>query len=339
MNDPGALFANVPGILGFYPEESVIVLCLNLVEETTSRYQLGQVVRVDSEDIAQLMIAPEIPSDLLLALVVSQESPAAEQITEVVEVLTSLTNLRIEAVWHTPSITEGEPLTLLSGEQLLSQRIDWVFGTVPSIFQAPATQESLHQGRDLDLTREEATGRFNRVAMSADHQDSLAEAVDHRLRSLGSVDSPSPDVVQNMITELREILGTPRVTMEIDSLNIEDLSLALALFDEAHPEVRDLTVWEVVEHPGVGGPLALAAAQHAVSDETRASALCAYFLSAHRAGAASRAGLALRVAQQTAPGHSLTRLLSVAHSCGETDGVFEIIKKGVDVSRAKYGVE
>lgn len=98
MNDPGVLFANVPGILGFYPEVSVIVLCLDLVEETTSRYRLGQVVRVDVEDIAHLMIASEIASDLLLALVVSQESPAAEHITKVVEVLIHLTNLRIEAV-------------------------------------------------------------------------------------------------------------------------------------------------------------------------------------------------------------------------------------------------
>lgn len=102
MNDPGALFANVSGILSFDPEGSVIVLCLDLVEETTSRYQLGQVVRVDIEDIDHLMIASEIASDLLLALVVSQESPATEHITKVVEVLIHLTNLRIEAVWHTP---------------------------------------------------------------------------------------------------------------------------------------------------------------------------------------------------------------------------------------------
>lgn len=127
---------------------------------------------------------------------------------------------------------------------------DWVFGTVPPIFQAPATQESLHHGRTLDLTREEATDQFNRVALSADRQDSLAEAVNHRLQALGSVDSPSPDVVQSMITKLREILGTPRMALKIDSLSIEDLSLILAPFDEAYPEVRDLAVWELVEHPG-----------------------------------------------------------------------------------------
>ena len=180
---------------------------------------------------------------------------------------------------------------------------------------------------------------INRVATSADHQASLTKAVEHRLRALSGVNSPTPTVVQSMITELRELLRTPRVAMEIDNLSIEDLSLTLALFDEARPEVRDLAVWEIVERPGVGGPLALAAAQHAVSDETRASALCAYFLSAHRARATSRAGLALRAAHQTAPGHFLTRLLTVAHSRGETDEIFKIIKQGVDASRAKYGIE
>lgn len=127
------------------------------------------------------------------------------------------------------------------------------------------------------------------------------------------------------------------MALEIDSLSIEDLSLILALFDEAYPEVRDLAVWELVEHSGGGRPLSLAAAQQAVSDETRANALCAYFLSAHRSGATSRAGLALRAAQQT-PDPSLTRLLTVAHSRGETDYIFKIIKQGVDVPRGKYGI-
>lgn len=286
-----------------------------------------------------MVMAPKNPSDLLLALVVSKDSPAAERTTETTKILTSLENLTLEAVWHTPTISEGEPLTLLSGVQALSQGPDWVFGAIPPIHRAPATQESLHQGQTLDLTREEALERFRRVSLSENRQSALIEAVKLRNQELDSGNPPSSDTVQRMITELRSLLGMSKIAVEIDEISIETLSLMLSLFDDTYPELRDIALWEIIERPGIGGPLTLAAAQHATSDETRANALCAYFLSAYRAGATSRASLALGAAQKTAPDHFLTRLLSVAHSRGETDEILRIIKQEVDVSRTKYGIE
>lgn len=339
MDDPGALFANVPGTLGFYPAESAIILCFSLVDEAMSRYQLDQVIRLDIEDTAHLKIVAEIQSDLLLSLIVTQKSPAAEQTMKVVKALTSLTVPRIEAIWHTSSITEGEPLILLSGKQALSSKNRWAFGVVPSIFQAPATQESLYRGQIIDLTRAEATSRFDRVILSNFHQDSLVEAVNCRLHSLGNIDFPVRTVVQSMIAELQDILESAKGPKEINRFRIGDLALVLALFDKSVLDLRDLAIWEIVERPAVGGILALTVAQHAASDHARANALCAYFLATHKTGATSRAYLALKTANETAPEHFLTRLLLVAHSRGETNNIFKVIKKGVDISRVKYGIE
>ncbi|MGP5508058.1 DUF4192 family protein, partial [Corynebacterium flavescens] len=112
INSPATLFAEIPATLGFYPESSVILLCLS--ENENGRYTLGPVIRADITDAEALCGAP-IEADIILALIVSDEEDDDYAVDDAVTVLLEAEALPIEGIWHVPAIAQEERVTLLWG--------------------------------------------------------------------------------------------------------------------------------------------------------------------------------------------------------------------------------
>lgn len=56
ISSPATLLAEIPATLGFYPENSIILLCLG-ENDGTGRYPLGPDIRADITDAAALCAA------------------------------------------------------------------------------------------------------------------------------------------------------------------------------------------------------------------------------------------------------------------------------------------
>lgn len=338
INNPANLFANVPGVLGFYPEESVVLLCFDLVDSDKSRYQLGPVLRVDIEDVLRLHFTPQMTSDLILALIVSRGDPAGGNIGAATTFLAESLHIDTEAIWHTTEISEDAPLTLLWGQRAADQGSSWRLGTIPPVHTAQATQDVLGHGRIIDLSRDEATSDFIPADLIPADRAVLDDAVTRRLHQIDYAVGSAQSIVQSLIAELRELLHDPRTAITPDSLTADQVAVAIAAFDADHEHVRDLAMGEIIDWPGTGAAVSLVAARNTNSTTTRANALCAYAAAAHVAGASSKVGFALDAAKVAANDHTLTTLLAYAHVHGVLDDAVSVVRQQITELREKYGI-
>ena len=116
---PAQIFANIPGLLGFYPEESIIFLNFALAKNGSKvRLALDFSSRTDLNDWnatkqACTVIADHKP-DVVWALIVSGDSDPYiidEALEELVDLAESA-HLPLAAVWVTPEIASGSPFVL-----------------------------------------------------------------------------------------------------------------------------------------------------------------------------------------------------------------------------------
>lgn len=156
VSDPASLFAEIPGMLGFYPESSIILLCLD--KNDSSRFSLGPVIRADLTDAETLCEAP-IVADIILTLVVSDEEEDDFLVDEAVMVLLEAEALPIEGIWHVPAIAQEERVTLLWGADTVPD--EWAEGgTIPAIFATNTMRDSLNKGTLLSENREDLAPRW-----------------------------------------------------------------------------------------------------------------------------------------------------------------------------------
>lgn len=109
-HSPSEMFASIPGIFGFYPEESIVVLTLMHTEE--SCYQLGPVMRLDLKDLRYLSDIGDtlsaIEPDLVFGLIISEQKPEAiEDLSGLIEFVADCEIVPFDACWYTSAIESG----------------------------------------------------------------------------------------------------------------------------------------------------------------------------------------------------------------------------------------
>ncbi|WP_080796841.1 DUF4192 domain-containing protein [Corynebacterium pacaense] len=345
---PGDLLANIPGILGFYPRESVVFTAMYR-KPRSYRFELGPVIRVDLDELRYL---PEISSalnsaevDMVFAFVIGPDTASAtcDQAVEQLFESSEPELLDIAACWVTPGIYSGEVYQLAFGpppealENDPSGLSDWENGRIPPITEAAATRSMLSGGHLPEVTRDEAFAAFDRG------NTHLTPHVIHELESQVEVDAG--ELMQGVF-----ITGEEFFAHAIDRFGVlvdrcEGLTMAETLVDTemlgqaaaylVNPLTRDAVMHFFVERPAAASDLGFAIAK-TFDGVVRANALCLYSLAVVRRNLGMKTNPALEAALRTAPGHNLSVLLRHGLNEGRFDETIEACLRGNAMVREQY---
>ncbi|GAB3692031.1 DUF4192 family protein [Corynebacterium nasicanis] len=335
LTDPGQLVANLPGILGFYPQGSVIAMILT--HQQDQRYELGPTLRVDLEDVEHLVeIMPGMvePTDIALVIIVSEDQTATDQ---ALSTITGQVDHLVEGVWACAQIEEGEPLHLLHGEVIPSQ---WRGATIPAIHAATATRDILHRGGHVALDRSEAHQRYQPVLLPSDQRQALETAVEAVDDRLDAIRDTAEGEIQSLIAQLRAGLEETPAGTTPQTVDADLLALACALLSANDLDIRDLVLGEVIDRPKSGQVLTHAVGVYGPDTLTRVTGLTAHALAVMATGGPrQQAQAALAVAREAAPLHGLTTLIHGAVVSGaEPAHIVDCVMSGVQILRARYGI-
>lgn len=352
LSSPGQLAANLPGILGFYPHDSVIFAAFDATG-AGHRFRLGPVIRLDIDDLRHL---PDVAraleqsgEDLVFAFVVTRRGE--EEVEDVLDTLFALVRtsvIPIHACWVTREILTGEPVQLAfgpaprPGEEAWSE--EWLDDVVAPVAQSQAMSALLANGMLPDLNREETFEQFARFnpSFTPEECDQLSDFAHRHSRELLRALERGEDRIWGSFAGAVADIGL--LLTEIDE---QDLSVADLMADEeplltvgamlGNATLRDILIEEALRQPAPAAGLLLAAAR-TFDGFIRSNALALYALCALELTLSMRAMPALSAVLLEDPGHSLSALLFNACRAGAFDTLLEAVREGSRLVRAAHGV-
>lgn len=359
---PSDIIAALPGVLGFYPQESVVVLGILPDSQDAGGLQLGPVVRVDlarldalvenlKTDTSQYLLGDDVLA--YLGIIVSRipDSDLVIGATERLRYLEEETGFKIDLCWHVSEIAQGTPYTLLfgpsevsDGEYTLSASL--ISGSVASVISSPSMRPYVEQGILPELDRGDTFEYFEPIDTESVH---VAKEIQEKTRKNGlrllkdlwessiqeqgkSSAQLAKHEIENTIDDLLRspescLIGQrdvpPPSEMSEPMRNaLEGLAALLT-----HALLRDTLIPAILKHPKrVAGPL-LFLARHA-EGTVRANALALWAIVAVRCELGSWAGVALQCAMQEMPDHSLSDVLLQLLAIGQYEGLLHAVQEG-----------
>ncbi|MGP6173006.1 DUF4192 domain-containing protein [Corynebacterium sp. A21] len=352
---PADLFANLPGILGFYPRESLVLATFHRVEHT-KRFLLGPVMRLDIGDLAALEEVAEVlhneEPDLVFGfLITTGDESAMEHIALDLYERVNAGLMDLSACWTAREVVTGEPYQLVfgPGEQqltrLMNNSTDWQRGKISPVSSAVAMAPLLRNGQLPELERSAVFDYFNRFnplfdaaetaaleSFAARHADELCtlinrEAMEGEGTALGAVISD----FRLVLAEIEET-GTDagRLMEEEETL----VTVAVYLSDSL---LRDAVLSTGLKYPRAALALSLAVAR-TFGETIRANALSLYAVVAVAAQLSMQVAPALLAAQREVPGHTLSSLLLDGAQAGVHEAILEATRRGSELVADKYRV-
>lgn len=368
LQSPGQLLANLPGILGFYPHESVVFVAFHRTD-ATHRFTLGPVLRIDLDDLALLpdvgRALGETECDLVFSFLITRRD--GEEVEMVVDRLFDAADsgeVDIRACWLTRGILTGEQYRIVFGPRPVEELAEddttaWGAGTIAPVVRAQAMVPLLEHGQLPELTRQEAFDHFARFNphLSADDADQLAgfahryaaelvEAIrgeQDRNASTGPRRPVSGSVLRGLIDDhallLEELTGRRNGDGEsAGELMADEETLLAAAVLLADSLLRDAVLVDVLHRPAAAADLFLAVAR-TFDGQIRANALAYYALAAVRMKLSMRAIPALTAALREVPGHSLSSLVLQSCRAGAFEEVLDAAARGSRIVRDRYAGE
>lgn len=352
LTSPGQLAANLPGILGFYPHDSVIFAAFDPAGPA-HRFRLGPVIRLDIDDMRHLpdiaRTLDESGAELVFAFVITDR--AEEQVVDIVDTLLTMVRtgiMDIHACWHTREILTGEPVQLAFGPVPEPGGEDWsevwLDDVVAPVAQAQSMGVLLDNGLLPDLNREETFEQFARFnpcfsPAECDQLSEFAHRYSHELLEAlekgeegtwGSFAGLAGDIAL-LLTEIEE------QDLSVTDLMADEESLLTMGTMLGTATLRDIVVEDVLRCPSPAADLLLAAAR-TFDGPVRFNALALHALCALELKLSMRAIPALSAVLVEDPAHSLTRLLLDACRAGAFDPLLEAVRQGSAIVRTARGI-
>ncbi|WP_408931314.1 DUF4192 domain-containing protein [Corynebacterium sp. YSMAA1_1_D6] len=343
ITTPGHLLANIPGLLGFFPTESVLFLAI----DTTPRGPaMGPLARVDIDQAQDAL--PDIAATLteharegVFAFVVSHR-PLTE-LREVATWLYGLTYARdgvdVDAAWHVNEISQGESYILLHGAVSTDgsgPMKKWVEGVIPPLTSAPTMRSCVDHNVVPELSREDFFAVFTRRNPHVDQLEAevMARQARHHATTLRAcVAAADPQertvLVDDFLAEARWQLT--RAANPEESEADADLLAACAVWLST-TWTRDLVVAECAAAGDKAAHLLLAAAR-TFDGEIRANALTLFAVAQLELDWEILAGPALMLVTEEFPSHRLGSLLCQAYRHGLHERIRDTVATG---ARAAY---
>lgn len=353
MGTPGELIANIPGILGFFPTESIIFTAM-FQEGQGTRYTLGPVVRIDIHDLELLTdvgtALRSVDADLIFTFIISEKVTSTAIETTVDRLYSIAENgvIDITACWLTAGIYSGESYQLAFGPQeedlntTYSGMSQWEHGRVAPVTQAAATQNLLDRGQLPEVNRQDAYSAFDRgnkllteeeiweLSLQAKTRgDEIIRAIPHHAHGV---------VFDAALEEFDRIIL--RATNQKEGQRVEVLMNTPGLLRDTAAYLttvllRDAVLHHCVQEPEIAADLFLAVAK-TFNHGIRANALCLYSLAAIKLNLGMKALPALEAALSSQPEHSFSGLLRHGLVEGQFDSMISACVRGNGMVREQY---
>jgi len=336
LASPGQIAANLPGILGYYPNESLVFVTFHATDEL-HQFLLGPVLRIDIDDLHILPHVAEtlrgMEADLVMGFVVT--TLPDEEISDLIDTLilhVHLFGLPLEVAWVTPQILTGETLTL---GMAMSELLDngWDRDVIAPVTSARSMQPLLAQGELPDLSREEMDAHFahgNRF-----FTDELCrEFSDYATERAWEM---CPSSYPALVDDLRLLIDEAR-DLPVDAL-LDDEEVLLTMGTLlGEKDLRDLVAEDLLRDPVTGAQLMLAVAR-TFHGGIRHNALCLYALCAVELQLFMRSTHALLVVCEEDESHTLARLLLTPAQLGKFHLMVDSVRAGSQALRARHGID
>lgn len=346
---PAKMLANLPAILGFFPQESVVFTGFTFEGETTLK--LGPVLRVNIED---LQVLPEIGEalertnmDIVFAFVISEHASDQHQLLEeIIDMLVHASEtqvVNIDACWYGTEIATGNSYRLLFDRvSALSRRVNtgiggWLRGTIPDIAATVAMKSMVAAGDVPELTRDESFRYFARKTDNRDpHADFETEQRIARIAT-GLLEDvyACPSQVETYIDQLSEVLIAVEAQPDSAEPPYECVEFCAALCNRVM--LRDAMLMTFLVSPHGSKRLCLAVAR-TFSGVSRNNALCIYAMCALSQHHNPKGFHALIASSMDDPEHSLTQLLLSGFQTGIIDKLLDTVEAGCTHTLAQLGV-
>ncbi|MHA2789146.1 DUF4192 domain-containing protein [Corynebacterium sp. S7] len=378
LSGPGELIASLPGILGFFPQESVIVIGFHVDDDEpctldhntqdrnlahSHKFAIGPVMRADLSHIAKLAQGLKSPflqdREFYVAVIVSralQSSLAREAVDVLYDLNDDRDSSLINMCWSVSEIATGSPYRMEFGADSAQWRsagfaapAGWEAGVISNVALSPSMRPLLDNGGLPALTREEALGYF----ASSQHQqckfgsiDAVAKRAysraDELLRSLGADTRRAANEITAACAVITSAPVKALISLDDPPLLEETIKnldqLVLVATVLARSKLRDCLVVPALEHPGHFATVFLAIAAR-FSGVIRANALSLWAIIATKLGVSSMATAALLVVQEELGGHSLSEVLLQGLSMGDHEGLLQAVRDGSLLQRELMEVE
>lgn len=346
---PGQLLANIPGALGFYPTESVILMGFEsqgdqALNDGAKALTLGPTMRIDIDDFEGLQhdvarALEPLETEMIFAFIVSQRperllDPVAQQLFNAGENC----GLTIDACWHVPEIKQGQPYELWFGRDLSSSGTSstvWKGGSIPTIAASPSMEAFVDRGELPELNRQEAVRPLTKrnTAFSREELNDMERSATALSQALSNGEQFTSDTftygIEDIIADVRNLLDEYG---PLDAFAQDSHKLITAGTWLATTQTRDLVLAEFLDNPAPSADVLLATAQ-TFTGEIRANALSIYAATQIALGQSHRAGLALTCLMQENSDHRLGALFYRLYSVGLLDKIVEAAAEGSQVAQ------
>ncbi|QGU07591.1 hypothetical protein COCCU_08335 [Corynebacterium occultum] len=352
---PAELLANLPGILGFFPRESLVLTTFNQVPNSR-RYLLGPVMRLDLGDTQALeevgqVLSREEPDLVFGFLISTAEVEVVEDMARDIFERSNRGLFDINACWTTREVLTGEPYQLVFGpgeeelSQILRNNDDWRNGRISPVSTAIAMEPLLRNGQLPELNRDDAFDYFNRFNPLFDAAEAAAlesfaarHAADLCERIQQEVESGESEALGAIIADFALILEENEETgADVETLMATEEQLLTVAIYLSESLLRDAVLGVGLKYRRSSLALALAVAR-TFGGTIRANALSFYAVVAIGAQLSMQAVPALLAAQKEVPGHTLSAFLLDGAQVGAHDAILEATRRGSELVADKYRV-
>lgn len=351
LSGPADFIASLPGVLGYYPQESAVIMSLWL-DEDSDEPVLGPVLRTDLCHADQLQDAIEEVDTTNaighLAVVVTR-IPNSRLALDAVESLYALRDSEglplIDVCWHASEIAPGTPYSLVFGPppgELVTAGFgdDWVGGTVASVMHQPTMGALLAQGALPELRRDDTRAFFDATSPD-DRRAARSYAArcyrlgDDLVNQLESDPGAARAIAMDACADLSSAPPQPFVG-GAEHLTFDDVFASREQVERiatvlTRSQLRDSLFNTALDHPKEAGAVCLAIARN-FEGIIRANALSVWAVVAVKLKLTNWASVALACAQEEVPGHSLSYILEHLLRCGEREGLIASARAGCDAT-------
>lgn len=344
IHDHGEMLANIPAILGFYPEDSVVFTFFVLGEdEQQPTFELGPIARIDLDDATEHLQQEndklrawceqlQIVASMVYVITDDSNDPRIDTLIAALSENDTVIP-SVLSITYTAQIVSDEPWHVLysAGGADCADDADNMptHGTIESITKAAVIQHMINDAQDLpSLNRDEVMALLN----STDH---------------GLDDDLYADIIDDVAAYTRPDIDTPgakqRLRREYEQASVginsphDPRALCAALKCFNTPMLRDPLIAALLDQPDKGFAFITQLLRTVPVEWPRVRAQVTAVL-AILAHATYRTGLACHAAhhaQRINDKDSLSNLVAQIITIGRGDELTPIVREGAVLSRNK----
>lgn len=352
VQSPGQLIANIPGALGFYPTESLVLMGFN---KTLGRYTLGPTVRMDIDKIPETMnevtdTLHQMGCEMLMGFLITTrpEELIDAVVTDLYYHRCLRSDLEIVACWHVPQVRTGEEYAIWFGPEAYSTTDnphwrDWETGRVSSITDSATMTDFVREGRLPDINREESLAplrdinpHFTVNELMALERTAMDAASDlHSGRGIQSGRGGDErayalaDVPVDVDLLLKECAAKSFADISADWEILTTVAMWMSTTC-----TRDIVMGACIVHAEAAEKVLLAVAQ-SMHHTARHNALCIYGAVLIARKFSMRTGAVLATVLEEDPDHSLAGLMMQAYRSGLHEWLVDSLVEGSNIACEK----